>query len=170
MKPGFKVFVSSSLGLLLVDQLVKVWARSVGQGTEGQSLAALWPNVFEIKLVFNEGVAFGMMQGAGIYLTPVALAIAALSAWFSWKHPENPTISHVTCALLAAGSLGNLADRLIFGKVTDMFWFRAINFPVFNFADVCITVAGALFVLAAIRDSVRKSPGSLDATSQDGPT
>jgi signal peptidase II len=48
--------------------------------------------------------------------------------------------------LLAAGALGNLFDRVAFGKVTDMFYFRAINFPVFNVADACITIAAGLLI------------------------
>ena len=48
----------------------------------------------------------------------------------------------VAMGLLASGALGNLYDRLFDRRgVTDMFWFRAINFPVFNVADACITVA-----------------------------
>ena len=93
-----------------------------------------------------------MFQGAGLVLAPVAVAIACVAAWYSWKHPSNKPLVHLTAALLASGALGNLADRLMYGKVTDMFWIRAINFPVFNVADVCITIAGALLVLGAVGD------------------
>lgn len=126
--------------------------------------------MFELKLVYNEGVAFGMMQGAGIYLTPVAVGIAVLAGWYSWNHGKEHTGLHVTCALLAAGSIGNLADRLAHGKVTDMFWIRAINFPVFNLADVCITVAGVLFIFGALKDASHKSKEiPADATTVDEP-
>lgn len=156
MKKGFKLFLLLSVCLVSLDQLIKIWARAGADGVEGRTLLALWPNVFELKLVYNEGVAFGMMQGAGIYLTPVAIAIALVAGWYSYKHAQNQMGLHVTCALLAAGSIGNLVDRWTQGKVTDMFWIRAINFPVFNLADVCITIAGVLFIVGAVKDATHK--------------
>ena len=168
MKAGFRLFCLLAVALIALDQVVKVWARTAAGGVEGHTFLSLWPNVFELKLVYNEGVAFGMMQGAGVYLTPVAVAIAGLAGWYSWNHAKNQIGLHVTCALLAAGSIGNLVDRIARGKVTDMFWFRPINFPVFNVADVCITVAGTLFILGALRDTT-KGPKSMppDATAAD---
>ncbi|MBS1713495.1 MAG: signal peptidase II [Armatimonadetes bacterium] len=163
MKGNFRLFLALTPGLLLVDQLVKAWARSATGGVEGH-IVTLWPNVFELKLVYNEGVAFGMFQGFGVVLTPVAVGIAIVAAWYSWKHPDDPKLSHVTAALLASGSVGNLTDRLRFGKVTDMFWIRLINFPVFNVADVCITVAGTLLVWGTLSDVFKKKDEGAPST------
>ncbi len=115
------------------------------------------PGIFELKLIYNKGVAFGMMEGLGVFLTPIAVGIAIVAGYYSHKNAKAPLGLHITCALLASGAIGNLIDRLLAGKVTDMFWFRAINFPVFNFADVCISIAGAIFVLGAIKDMSKKS-------------
>ncbi len=137
---------------LFLDQAVKVWARMAAEGTEGRSIFVPWPNVFEIKLVFNEGIAFGMFQGAGVFLTPIAAVIAGGAAWYSLKHAHEPRSTHVTMALLCAGALGNLIDRIVLGKVTDMFWIRAIDFPVFNVADICITVAGFMLGVSVVME------------------
>jgi signal peptidase II len=142
--------------LLVIDQMVKWWSREAAQHTEGRSILPLWPGVFELKLVYNHGVAFGLFQGAGVLFAPVAALIAAAAAWYSFSRPNEPTIHHLTASLLAAGAVGNLIDRLTLGKVTDMFWIRLIDFPVFNVADVCITAAGALLFIGAVRDSTRK--------------
>lgn len=140
--------------LLVVDQLVKFWARGSVDGREGASIVALWPTVFELTLVYNRGIAFGQLQGYGVLLAPIALAIAGGSIWYSHKHPEAPKINHVIAALFAAGALGNLYDRLFLGKVTDMFDFKLIGFPVFNVADACITISGVLMVLIWIKDAI----------------
>lgn len=140
-----------AVGLLALDQMVKAWARNAADWTEGRTIQALWPGVFELKLVYNEGVAFGMLQGQGVVLAPIALILAGAAAWYSWKHPDDAKVNHATCSLLIAGALGNLADRLAMGRVTDMFYIRAIDFPVFNVADVCITCAGVLLVLTSLR-------------------
>jgi signal peptidase II len=61
-------------------------------------------------------------------------------------------------ALLCAGAIGNLIDRLALGRVTDMFWLRFIDFPVFNVADVCITIAGVLLGLSVVAELFQRHP------------
>ena len=148
-----RLYLPLTVGLIVIDQVVKAWARGAAEHVEGRSIFPLWPGVFELKLVYNHGVAFGLFQGAGVLFAPVAFLIALAATWYSFKKPHEPTVHHVTASLLAAGALGNLVDRLSMGKVTDMFWIRLIDFPVFNVADVCITVAGSLLVLGGIRDA-----------------
>jgi len=146
--------------LLVLDQLVKAWTRQhiVLEGSwEGRP----WPGVFELTNVQNEGIAFGLLQGMGPLLAPVAVAMALLAGFYSYRHPEESWLTHLAMALLAAGALGNLYDRMVLGKVTDMFSFRLIHFPVFNVADACITIAACLMMLSWIVDAVRsKGPTS----------
>ena len=81
------------------------------------------------------------------------MLIAGGSIWYSTKHPQVAKVYHIVAALFAAGALGNLIDRLYLGKVTDMFDFRLIKFPVFNVADACITISGVVMVLLWIREA-----------------
>ena len=131
---------------IILDQAVKVWARHV----LGDNLSVLggkpFPGFFEITLTDNKGIAFGLLQGHGVLLAPVAILMSGGAMWYSHRHPHDPALAQAAMGLLAAGALGNLFDRLAWGKVTDMFYFRAINFPVFNVADACITVAAALLI------------------------
>jgi signal peptidase II len=131
--------------LIVADQFVKLWARQRFSG-EGQSLTVI-PNVFDLTLTYNKGIAFGMFQGFGALLAPVAVAIAAGAIYYSMKHREESPWVHTAMALLASGALGNLYDRVVNGKVTDMFHFRAFEFPVFNLADSCITVAAVILII-----------------------
>jgi len=144
------------VGLLIVDQVVKVMARNAVNGVELASINSLWVGVFELTLVYNRGIAFGQLQGYGVLLAPIALAIAGGSIWYSMKHPNAPRVNHVIAALFASGALGNLYDRLFLGKVTDMFDFKLIHFPVFNVADACITISGILMVLVWIKDAIQE--------------
>jgi signal peptidase II len=163
------LFWALFLGLLLLDQAVKFWARGAADGVEGRTFYPLWPGVFELTLVYNKGIAFGQLQGYGVLLTPIALLIAGGSIWYSMKHPQASRVYHVVAALFAAGALGNLFDRLYLGKVTDMFDFRLIGFPVFNVADACITVSGAVMVILWIREAFeeRKQAKQPDAGSAE---
>lgn len=134
----------------MIDQATKFWARSVFVETQRPG----WPipGKFEFTLQYNKGIAFGMMQGAGVLMTPVAILIAGAAAVYSYRNPNETRWSHAAMGLLAAGALGNLWDRLVFGRVTDMIYFSAINFPVFNIADACITAAAIMLALAWSRE------------------
>ena len=139
------MFWTVSVLAIVLDQSVKVWARHALENRA--ALHGLpFPRFFELTLTYNEGIAFGMFQGHGVLLAPVAILMSGGAIWYSMRHPRDPALAHVAMGLLAAGALGNLYDRLVFGKVTDMFYFRAINFPVFNIADSCITVAAVLLI------------------------
>ncbi len=144
--------LTSTVGLIVIDQLVKHLARTAADNTIGRTIAALWPGVFELKLVFNKGIAFGMLQGHGVWLAPVAVIIGLGALAYTIAKPDESRVSHVTMVCLAAGALGNLIDRSVFGQVTDMFWIRLIDFPVFNLADVMITVAGFLLAFGALQE------------------
>ncbi|MFN3683118.1 MAG: signal peptidase II [Fimbriimonadaceae bacterium] len=152
MSPHRALFLGTVLASVAVDQAVKFWVRSALIPAE--SLHLPWPGVFEITLAYNRGVAFGMLQGFGVYLFPIALAICVGAFVYSERHPHEPRASHLALALVAGGAIGNLIDRVALGKVTDMFWFRLIDFPVFNVADSCITVGTILLLWRGYRSSL----------------
>ena len=157
------VFVLSLIG----DQLVKVWAR--GAMNVGGSVDGLpWPGVFEVTLSYNKGVAFGMLQGFGVLLAPVAIVIAFIAWRHSWRNPNEGRWIHIALALLASGALGNLYDRLFHHQVTDMFSFKLINFPIFNVADACITVAAGMLILRWLKEPKDNAkPASLETPAED---
>ncbi|HRF59053.1 MAG TPA: signal peptidase II [Fimbriimonadaceae bacterium] len=138
--PGFYIVVA--VLLLALDQIVKAWAR--GALVPGEKIAVPWPGVFEITLTYNHGIAFGLFQGAGILFAPIALGITVGTTWYVFRHPHEARLTHFAMGMLASGAIGNLIDRVWLGKVTDMFWLRIIDFPVFNIADACITVSAVL--------------------------
>lgn len=150
MKNPRVLFWTIFLLTLILDLSSKAWARAAF--AEHQSPGFPWPGVFELTLTYNKGIAFGMLQGAGVFLAPIAIAIAVAAWVYSHRNNGEGSMSHSAMALLASGALGNLYDRLTLGKVTDIFWFRAINFPVFNVADSCITIAAGLLILKWSRE------------------
>ena len=142
--------------MLAVDQMVKGWVRGAIP-PHGSIRGLPIPGVFEITLQYNEGIAFGFFAGKGILLSPVAIVIACGATWYSFKHPKESWLTHIAMGLLASGAIGNLYDRIVNGRVTDMFYFRSINFPVFNVADSCITVATILLILMWFSEAARAS-------------
>jgi signal peptidase II len=143
---------------VLLDQFVKLWARH--SLSDMQSLPMPWVGVFEIKLTYNQGIAFGFFQGKGLLLAPIAVIIAGATIYHVVRHPEESRWNTFGFGLLAAGAIGNLIDRIAFQRVTDLFWFRLIDFPVFNVADSCITVATIMLIIGWWADSSQRKPES----------
>jgi signal peptidase II len=142
---------------LVADQALKSWVRD--HLLVNQSPGYPIPGVFELTLTYNKGIAFGMLQGHGQLMTPIALLIAGIAIWHVLKHPHETRWTMTLAGLMACGALGNLYDRLRFGEVTDMFSFRLISFPVFNVADSCITIATCMLIITWLREPFQKDDG-----------
>lgn len=131
------------VGLLLgLDQLSKYWARTAL--AEGQTVALI-PGEIEFTLVYNTGVAFGMLRNLGLWLSPVALLVAIAVTVSYMRAPARERSFRAAMVFVCAGALGNLIDRVAnSGRVTDFVDIKIIH--VFNLADACITV-GVLLLL-----------------------
>jgi signal peptidase II len=162
------LFVIITVLMLIVDQAVKNWV-SHAIPPHGSIRGLPFPGFFEITLQYNEGIAFGFLAGKGLFLSPVAVAIAIGATYYSFKHPKDSWVTHIAMGLLASGALGNLYDRIVNGRVTDMFYLRVIQFPVFNVADSCITVATILLILTWFGEAARQSKAQ-PAMSSETPT
>jgi len=143
--------------MLIADQLIKFWARNYFPNE--QASKTIIPNVFDLTLTYNRGIAFGMFQHSGVLLAPIAIVIGLGGILYSMKHRSESPWVHVAMALLSGGALGNLLDRVAAGKVTDMFHIRAFEFPVFNLADSCITVAACILILRWGTEWLREPKG-----------
>ncbi len=119
---------------------------------------ALWPGVFHLKYVPNRGAAFGMLEGGQIVLIVIGIAAAAGIAYLLIsRRSRYPKWVRVAMAMVAAGALGNVIDRIIQGFVTDFAYFKLIDFAVFNVADSLLVIG---FILIAIyMVFVYKEPG-----------
>ncbi len=148
---GFLVALIVSLG---GDQLSKIWARA--------SLRPRYPEVITVVHGFwdfryseNPGSAFGLFRGLpGARYLLFVVGIAALVVVWSYLRKAAPEAGRlgVELGLLAGGALGNIVDRVVFGKVTDFIVWRAGNYewPTFNVADAALVV-GVLGLLIDLR-------------------
>lgn len=154
-KRNFRAYLVTAISIFIIDQLVKVWARTEGE-VEGRVFGMIWPGVIELKLVYNTGIAFGLLEGAGVFMAPIAIFIVALVTYMAWVRKEEGRSFFIIYGLLVAGAIGNLYDRVFHGKVTDMFWLRFIDFPVFNIADMAITAFAVLVVFSIINEIIHE--------------
>lgn len=149
MKKNFIIFFICVAGLVLIDQLTKIAAASALKG--GGEFIVI-KGFLRFSYVENRGAAWGMMQGAGIFFIILTIAIMALVIYFITRIPKGsryvPLL--IVAILLFAGGLGNLIDRIGLKYVRDFIDFYGVGFPVFNIADVCVSVAVIMLVILLI--------------------
>ena len=140
-----------AIGLLvLLDQLTKLLAIRYLKGTGGIPLIK---NVFELYYVENRGAAFGILQGKMFFFYLITAVVAAGILYVVYKLPEKrkylPLL--VILAFLLAGAAGNLIDRAFRQSVVDFIYFKPIDFPVFNVADIYVTCSTFVMVILILR-------------------
>ncbi len=103
----------------------------------------------------NTGAAFGLfknMMWLVIFITVIAVA-AILVLLF--RYQKHTFFSYAASALLIAGGIGNLLDRILYGFVVDYIHVLFFDY-IFNFADCCVTVGAVLFVIHVLLISLRE--------------
>lgn len=130
-----------SVLLIIFDQFTKLLAVKF---LKDQEPFVIWENVFELRYLENRGAAFGIMQGQKIFFVIfTSIAIVAIAWFFLKKIPADKKYRFldIICVMLFAGAIGNLIDRVRLNYVIDFFYFILIDFPIFNVADIYVTVA-----------------------------
>lgn len=108
--------------------------------------------VLEFNYLENKGAAFGMLQDKKtlfIFMTVVMLTVVF---YVLLKLPEGKkfVLWQIFLCFICAGGIGNMIDRIRFDYVIDFIYFVLIDFPVFNLADILITVGTVLFFLVIL--------------------
>lgn len=117
------------------------------------------PKILNLKYVENTGAAFGILSSKPLLITIFNITILLILTIyvlikikdFSKNKYLSPSI------LIISGGFGNIIDRMINGYVTDYFEFVFISFPVFNFADIFITVGAFLLLIKLLMDFIKEN-------------
>ncbi|WP_044412107.1 signal peptidase II [Thiomicrospira microaerophila] len=108
---------------------------------------------FNLTLVYNYGAAFSFLADMGgwqrWFFAGLAIAVSVfLIVWLS-KLKAKPTFEVLGLVLILGGAMGNLIDRILFGRVTDFldFYYASWHFATFNIADMAISVGAAMLII-----------------------
>jgi signal peptidase II len=142
-----------SLPLYALDQLTK---RLVLKLISPYEAHVIVPDFFSLVNVPNTGAAFGSFKGNNTFFIVISVIAFAVVLFLLVRHRPRDTLRDVSLALLLAGILGNVTDRLLYGHVVDFLLFNlhvryADPWPAFNVADSCISIAVMLFILHSFR-------------------
>ena len=133
--------------VIIADQWLKYWVA--GHIVLDTGIKTLVPGVLSLVNIHNTGAAFGFMSGgnARIYFIiicavfTIAVIVALATNFISGS------LGRWSAVFIMAGGIGNCIDRILYGYVQDMFKVEFFNFPIFNVADIAITVFCFVFIL-----------------------
>ncbi|MEK6654977.1 MAG: signal peptidase II [Thermodesulfobacteriota bacterium] len=148
-------FLAMAALVLLLDQLTKAWIISTLRIHESFAVIG---GFFNITHVRNPGAAFGFLAGASpafryvFFLAVTVAAIALILRYLRTTRIEDLSLVF-SLALVLAGAVGNLIDRVRFGEVVDFLdvYVGAHHWPAFNVADASITTGAAILMAILLR-------------------
>jgi signal peptidase II len=141
--------------VIVLDQLTKWWVLDVVMAPPRRIEVT---GFFDLVLVLNRGVSFGMLGGGPEWVTAALIAFAVLlaAALAIWMWRADSLLLGTALGLVVGGAVGNVIDRIRFGAVVDFLDFHVAGYhwPAFNVADSGITTGVVLLIL----DSLKSRP------------
>lgn len=158
--------------ILIGDQAVKFWtSKSLPLNGAPRDFI---PGVIQVTNIHNSGAAFGMLRDAGArwFFIILAVAFVVLVIWLLKNDVIKGKLGRWSLVMVMAGGVGNCLDRIVSGYVVDMFQFapRFMDwFPVFNLADIFISVCGVLFCIYLLKNKDDLSDKTVSQAVQNVP-
>lgn len=141
------ILAITSLTIILLDQLSKlsIIDKSIN----------LIPNILSFTYTQNTGVAFGLIDNNLIFIILFNIIILGIIIKFLKENNENiDFVVLVSLILILSGGIGNLIDRLLRGHVVDFIKLEFINFPIFNLADISVTVGVFILIIVIVKQMI----------------
>ena len=137
-----------AVATLVVDQASKWWLMDV-LAEAGRPIELL--PVFNLVMVWNPGVSFGMFQSGSAWAPWIlsALAMVIVLILMRWLAKAETRFIAAGLGFVIGGAVGNVVDRMVWGKVADFFDFHvgSWHWPAFNIADTAIVIGAAILIL-----------------------
>ena len=149
MKNKNKIYIIT-LVLIIIDKLIKIIIKS---NMELYQEIKIIKNFFSIMYLKNTGAAFSILENKTILLILFSVCFILIIGKFIKKESDNINkIELISLGMILGGVFGNLIDRIIYKGVIDYLSFKIINynFPVFNLADICITIGAFILIVDSL--------------------
>ncbi len=135
--------------LIAIDQLTKYWART---SILEKGPFSLIPKVLKLQYHENTGAVWGILSGRISFLIILTIVLMLALTYFYLKIPKGKRYTPVRMIwiFIMAGAIGNFIDRISLRYVVDFIYIELIDFPIFNFADMYLTISCALLVILVL--------------------
>ena len=146
-----KIFVPCIVALFVIifDQISKIVIEGIFD--VGNSVVVI-PNVLNFTYVKNTGAAFSMLTGHTTFLIIFTAVVMVGCVYVIIKDVFDSTIVNWALFMCLGGGIGNMIDRIRLHYVVDFIECKLIEFPVFNIADIAVTIGGCLMGLYIIKE------------------
>ena len=170
-----QMFTAAGIALILViiDQITKYLAV-INLKSSATGAYEIIPGIFELRYLENQSAAFGVdllsiiqnifhisywsenpmafLRAKMIFFSVITIAVVILLCIWYRKIPATKRfrLLNIVVILFTAGAIGNLIDRIVNNYVVDFFYFSLIDFPIFNVADIYVTVAAFMFIILGL--------------------
>jgi signal peptidase II len=143
-------------------------SHNVSRRTRTVARGESWPDedwILRIHHVTNSGAAFGILQGQTGFLIVMAL-VGLVAIYLYYRNPPfDHWIASVAIGMMLGGAIGNLIDRVRFGRVTDYVDF--LSYPSFNVADASISIGIAVLVIGFLIFGEHRQPVAPAASNEE---
>ena len=140
-------FIIPAVAFVVLDQISKSVISS--SMSLNQSITVI-PKLFELTYILNDGAAFGMLSGKQKLLIAVTVAAMILITLYAiLDRKKHGKLEQIALGMIVGGGIGNLIGRVSEGCVVDFFNIHII--PVFNVADIGITIGCLLLIIAVLK-------------------
>ena len=137
------MFYVITIGVMVLGIVLDQYTKYLAVAHLQEQPIVVIKDVFELTYVENRGAAFGLLQNQQLFFIVVASIALVFMAMIYVRVPmEKRYLPFRICLLfIATGAIGNMIDRVSLNYVVDFFYFKLIDFPVFNVADIYASVA-----------------------------
>ncbi|MGC8588796.1 MAG: signal peptidase II [Hydrogenobaculum sp.] len=147
------IYFITFLTVFILDEMTKIEIRHMLKPNESIDVLP----ILKIVLIYNKGIAFGMLSNLGgafrVLLLEILPIIAIfVSGFYAFKSKD--TKISILMGMLSGGAFGNLFERVYYGKVTDFLYFHIENhyWPAFNVADSAVSLSIAGLILLSLKE------------------
>ncbi len=142
--------------LVGVDQIIKLAVvNNILVGGTAYSLSLGDFDVFSITHIRNKGAAWSILEGKTFLLIAIAAVAVLVVFYFIVKGKVKSVIGVISLTAMISGGIGNMIDRIRLNEVVDYIRVDFFDFPVFNFADICVVLGAICFCTWLIVDDVK---------------
>ncbi len=146
---NYVIAVVAVVVAIILDQYTKGLAQTHLKNQESISVI---DGVFRFEYLENKGAAWGMLQNQWIFLLLIAVIVLSLIVILYVRLPHDKRFVPLRICLIfiTAGAIGNMIDRIRFQYVVDFLYFELIDFPIFNVADIFVSVSACILIVLTL--------------------
>lgn len=147
--------------IVVADQLTKYYV--VTNYTLGESVPII-DGIFNLTYIHNSGAAFGILKNQRWFFLAITAIIIIICVTMLIRRTYKSKWMYWAICTVLGGGVGNMIDRIFRdGKVIDFIEFGFFEFPIFNLADIAVTVGAIMIFLYFLSDMIKDVKGDNDA-------